>query len=537
MKTILKYKSYLFVLTIFTVLAFLILLPRKTRPVYEGQGFVENPHLARKNKDELKIGVDMYYNPLNPFYETSQDISLMSKLIHRSLFYRDKEGNLVGDLADHYWIENEGKTISVVLKKNQKFKTGREITTKDIIRVFKVLADPSYEGSKSQYVDKLKGYYSYKKLNEESSLGIETDGKYFIKFNFNLASKDVFNIFDFPIVDLEGLDYAYGDISSIEEAEFLKGSDEYFVESYDVNSYKLESENSEIPKNLTIDINPYYIALNRYSSGALDILYKYNKVDRGVSNLSDRLKQYTFTEESLASKCLFVGFNHEDGYFKELEMRQALKNSIDFVDIFKYDKEDQIKILLINRANTNNESEIQNDRSLAQAKNKLKKGNRISIAIHNSLNNVIQNEKALREAFEKEGILLEINYLDDIQMFQIYEGKLKYDLFIAKQDMFMVPSVVNQWIYTKDRIVSPVVIKDYEMIADLEWIAQAFGQDNYEFAIDKWENWFYKNIPYIPLVADKKVSLINLRLKGILINEFVGLDNKDNLRLINNMLK
>lgn len=102
MKTILKYKSYLFVLTIFIVLAFLILLPRKTRPVYEGQGFVENPHLARKNKDELKIGVDMYYNPLNPFYETSQDISLMSKLIHRSLFYRDKEGNLVGDLADHY---------------------------------------------------------------------------------------------------------------------------------------------------------------------------------------------------------------------------------------------------------------------------------------------------------------------------------------------------------------------------------------------------------------------------------------------------
>lgn len=49
---------------------------------------------------------------------------------------------------------------------------------------------------------------------------------------------------------------------------------------------------------------------------------------------------------------------------------------------------------------------------------------------------------------------------------------------------------------------------------------------------DRWKQTFQKTVPYIVLANQNVTSIINKRIEGIYLNEFVGLDNVENLKNI-----
>ncbi len=63
-------------------------------------------------------------------------------LIYNGLVKYDKDLNLVGDLADSWTIENDGKTITFHLKHGVKWQDGQPFTSADVLFGYKTIIDP-----------------------------------------------------------------------------------------------------------------------------------------------------------------------------------------------------------------------------------------------------------------------------------------------------------------------------------------------------------------------------------------------------------
>lgn len=540
MKKIFRYKSEIIILLIVLALFLTSLIPKKITSIQgiKASEHIQNPHEQRMDKDVLKVAVSPYVDALNPFYESTKDVSLISKLTQRSLFTKNQEGKYESDLADHYWIDNEGKTIAIVLKKDQKFSDGTDITARNVSDTFRVLADPKYTGGKGHYVELLEGYYDYKKGLDASKLGIEIEGDYFIKFHFNIATKDSFEIFEFPIMNLKDTEYRYGQIESLADHKFLDGGGKYIVSDVEESTFTLKKAlDEDIPSKVKVVMTPYFSAINQYSSGNLDILYKYEKEKDQISDLTKRQLQYSYTIENQSNEYIMMGFDLRNGAFENKDLRVALKN-MDLASVLGYPESQKIEIGMYENSRLLIADEFdRHDIRMADLVSSGKMKKNISLAIYENLFEVRANEEKIKEAFHKEGIEVDIIYLNDSQMFDLLDGKASYDVFMTSRKMFVIPSVVNQHIYSAYRNISHSTLNDSDMITRLEWIATAFGRDNYEFAVKQWEEWFYQNLPYIPLVAKTQISVINDRIDKLTINEFIGLDSIENLKKINDILK
>ena len=540
MKKKFRYKSDIIITLIVLILLFTGLFPKQKSGIDElnARNYIKNPHEKRGDSDMLKVALSPYISPLNPFYESTKEVSLISKLVHRSLFDKNEQGMYEGDIADHYWIDNEGKTIAIVLKKDQYFNDGTPITAKHVSNTFRVLADPKYTGSKSKYVELLEGYYDYTKGLDASKLGIEVEGDYFIKFHFNVATKDSFDIFDFPIVNLNEFGFSYGQIEGLKNYKFTSGAGLYDVHEEAPNQFILEKKvEVDIPENISITLVPYFTAIDQYSSGLFDILYKYDKdIDR-VEGLTKRQLQYSYMIENQGSEYMMLGFDLEEGLFKDKDFRIALKN-IDLANILGFGEKQKIDTGIYENSRLYLEDDVYRPKfSISELLKTKSIDRKIKFAVYENLYNLRENEAKIIETFEQEGLKVEIVFLNDSQMFDVLDGKVSYDLFMAQRNMFVIPSVVNQHIYSHTNEISRYSLKDRDMIVKLEWIATAFGQDNYEFAVTEWQQWFYENIPYIPLVSNRQISIINKRIEGLEFNEFTGLYNINNLIKINDILK
>jgi len=76
------------------------------------------------------VGDVLSIHPLNSSTDAEQTIT---RLVYRSLFTYDQEGNLVKDLVKEYEISEDGLTYSVTLKENLYWHNGNTITADDIL--------------------------------------------------------------------------------------------------------------------------------------------------------------------------------------------------------------------------------------------------------------------------------------------------------------------------------------------------------------------------------------------------------------------
>jgi peptide/nickel transport system substrate-binding protein len=89
-----------------------------------------------------KEGVLGAFTNANPIYATSNADTSVSKLVFSGLFTFDSKGNLIGDLAKSYTVDDKGITYTVTLKDNLKWQDSQPLTSKDVLYTYKSIQNP-----------------------------------------------------------------------------------------------------------------------------------------------------------------------------------------------------------------------------------------------------------------------------------------------------------------------------------------------------------------------------------------------------------
>ena len=79
----------------------------------------------------------------------------------------------------------------------------------------------------------------------------------------------------------------------------------------------------------------YRDALDLYSNGSIDIVYKYDKTVSFENYYTKRAREYSYNIDNEASTYKFIGFNKDSKIFTDKEMRRAFRDSIDFKGIIE----------------------------------------------------------------------------------------------------------------------------------------------------------------------------------------------------------
>jgi peptide/nickel transport system substrate-binding protein len=91
------------------------------------------------------VGTPKY---LNPLFSSLNDVdSDISQLVFSSLFKRDREGKLAGDLVESYKTSPDGKTYDLKIRPNIKWHDKENLTVDDIVFTFSAIKYSEYKSS------------------------------------------------------------------------------------------------------------------------------------------------------------------------------------------------------------------------------------------------------------------------------------------------------------------------------------------------------------------------------------------------------
>ncbi len=534
-------------LSIFIVfIIFLELLPNKSmRMVYSvnHDKYIENPHLLRKDaKDSLVIGVDSLNMNLNPFYDKKKDVGIISRLLNPSLVYRKEDGSWDLDLASDYWYEDEGKTIVFQLRPAY-FKDGTRLTSEDVVTTYQVLADPKYDGAHVDYVEKIRGAYSYSSGQGPYDLGVVAYGEDLVKFHFNFYDPNNMVYLDFPIVNSKKLSYRYNDLSQVRAFEATDGAGDFELEKVgDDNSISLVKKDKEANEELSFDrlvfkSGLYFKIIDDYQKGQIDLVYKYNKNSDLMALIGDRTMDYTRAYENQQGTYSFIGFNMNQSIFKDEDLRRAFAASLD-LDRYNniYYGRGNYKVatnpIYSNSYFYREVKPDQPEKSLGQLmkERNLEPRLRMISSKNNDYLKTIGNY--IVEDLAQEGLDLEIDYLQEAELFDRVYSKGDYDLFVYQRYMFEIPSLSNQFIFDINDGLNLSADPNWEVIENLRRLSYFIDLEDRRDLVFDWQDYFARKIPYIIINTPLEISLINDRIEGIEINEFGGIENTEKLKNI-----
>lgn len=524
----------------------IIYIPNKKNIYNSDSNFIVNPH-ELTGTDVLRVAVPIDENPLNPFYSDSSKVSSVTRLLHCSLLNKDKNNNIVKDLAKDYWYEDKGKTICVIIKENIKFPSGKSLDAYDIKRTFEILADPSYEGKYSSYVDNIEGYYLYK-LNKRTDLaGIEVLGTNFLKFKFNVVDFSNINALTFPIVEVSEDDYKYSDLGNLKEREYIDGLGRYKVSSKKDNRILLEVKegNDDIKlKKIEFSFLDGSSVINKYKNGQIDIVYGFANNAKIFDNLDERIMQYSHTINHETGYYYFLGFNQKSKLFSMAKYRRSLRDSIDIkktiemnypVGMFDFSDIPVFKNSWFNEKKVDYKKEKNLSGLIAQDKKQLSNlfvGDKINLKLialedDDFFKNIAQN---LKDQIENEYIDLEISYLSSQDMYKALNGDIEFDLFVSQRLLDDIPNQVLQDRYPVEKQYNINTQAKHNFYYILEMIKENKDDVDIQIMTKQWKENFYIIAPYIVLATENTSNVINNRITKVYINEFVGIDYIENLR-------
>lgn len=523
-------------------------IPNKRNSYNENSNFIVNPHEVT-GTDVLRVAVPIDERPLNPFYSDSSEVSSVTRLLHSSLIYKDENNNVVTDLAKDYWYEDRGKTIAVILRDDIKFPSGKSLDANDIKRTFEILADPSYEGKYSSYVDNIEGYYLYKLNKTDDLAGIEVLGNNYLKFKFDVVDFSNINSLTFPIIEVSEDDYKYGDMGNLKRYEFIDGLGSYKVTSRQGNKAILELEegNDDIKvKKIEFTFLDETQAINKYKNGQIDMVYGFANNAKIFADIDERTMQYSYTINHQSGYYYFLGFNQDSKLFSMAEYRRSLRDSIDIEKtieanypegMFDFSDIPVFKNSWFNEKKVDYDKEKNLSDLMAQDKEKLSDlfdGDKINlklIALEDDefFKNIAED---LKNQIENEYINLEISYLSSQDMYKALNGDLEFDLFVSQRLLDDIPNQVLQDRYPieKEYNINTQAKESFYYI--LQMIKENKDDEDIQIMTRQWKENFYITAPYIVLATENTSNIINNRVKNIYINEFVGIDYIENLRKI-----
>lgn len=542
---------------VFIILAFVFLsiyfIPKKEVAEREDENYVVNPRLLT-NLDSLKIAVPKTNNNLSMLEKSETDVSLLSRLVNPSLFYKDKSNNVKKEIAKDYWYENEGKTIAITLRDDFEFGNGKKLTTKNILNTYKVLADPSFNGNEFTLLENLEGYYPYKVKLTKVFEGVEVLGDYYIKFHFKTANLSNINALLYPILNIDDDDYKYNEVYKIDRNKILDGAGTYSVSHYNEKSVKLELKN--IPKNRDIRVKNieifslnYIEAIEKFKKGELDILHKYARTENLDSYMDERLFQFAKTIDNQSYNYHYIGFHKNSKIFNDERNRLGLRNSIDIKkmvesnigkDIYTFPNIPVYENSWFNKQgvefnNTEKLEEILSKKYKKQGKYFIDDKNKdLDIRLVYSKDDIFFKRilDDFIKSIEDNGVKVKAQSLSTKDMYKAISGELDYDIYVSQRKMSEVPEYKYEENYKEVEGYTITSIMEDGFLYLLEKIKTNTDDPFIVQISDRWKQSFEKTVPYVVLSTQNVTSIINNRIEGIYLNEFVGLDNIENLKNI-----
>jgi peptide/nickel transport system substrate-binding protein len=90
-------------------------------------------------------GITGRFTNANPIYATSDADSAVSRLIFAGLMTYDQQGELTGDLAYKYDVQDHGSTYTVHLRNGLTWQDGQPLTSQDVLFTYQLIQNPDVQ--------------------------------------------------------------------------------------------------------------------------------------------------------------------------------------------------------------------------------------------------------------------------------------------------------------------------------------------------------------------------------------------------------
>ena len=291
----------------------------------------------------LSTGFNGIFSPL--YYQTVYD-DYVIEMVYQSMLSYDRDNQLQPELAtEQPTISEDGSTLTFKLKKGVKFSDGSKLDADDVVLTFTAMADPSYTGRFSTYVDYLEGYKEYHEGDAKTLSGVEKIDDYTVAFHLATPRIDAISqVGTFPIIsNSQFKKYKKGDTKMFEDkASEPIGTGPYVLKNFQkdsaatfVKNDKFKAEDGEYQiDNVVMKICDTSTELQELQKGTVDLLPQADNADKvGTASLD---KNLTYNNYASSSMQYFI-YNCEAGATADPAVRQALTYAIDrqsFVDSY-----------------------------------------------------------------------------------------------------------------------------------------------------------------------------------------------------------
>lgn len=291
----------------------------------------------------LSTGFNGIFSPL--YYQTVYD-DYVIEMVYQSMLSYDRDNQLQPVLATEQPTASEdGKTLTFKLNKGIKFSDGTKFDADDVVLTFTAMADPSYTGRFSTYVDYLAGYKDYHDGDAKTFAGVEKVDDYTVAFHMDTPRVDaVSTIGTFPIIsNSQFKNYKKGKTKMFEDkASEPIGTGPYVLKNFKKDSAATFVKNDKFKgkkgqykiDNVVMKICDTSTELQELQKGTVDLLPQADNADKVGSASLD--KNLTYNSYASSSMQYFI-YNCAAGPTADPAVRQALTYAIDrqaFVDSY-----------------------------------------------------------------------------------------------------------------------------------------------------------------------------------------------------------
>ena len=297
---------------------------------------VYNPAVNRRgSKDTIIVGLD---NPpkgefLPMYARTAYDFPA-KYLIFSRILKNNETGELIPELAVSMPdISKDGKIYTIKLKKNLKFSDGSPLTTKDIAFTYKVMADPSYDGPMSYYVDKIVGYKDYNSGKSEDFKGITVVDDHTIKIEFEEPLVTNLITLNVGIISSKYFAHKKGDLKPVlNKMRKPLGSGPYILKKFAPRQYVELTRNENYwdkkpqIKNVIIKYVNRDVAAQSLAKGEIDMWPEETNPDViSTANRTGFINRNQYLRHGYG----YLNINLNDPVMKDKDVRKALLYGLD----------------------------------------------------------------------------------------------------------------------------------------------------------------------------------------------------------------
>ena len=262
------------------------------------------------------------FDTLNPLLTNNNSYYQLSNLLYDRLFAYEGSGRLVPSLVEHVEISDEGKRVSLTIKKDIYWEDGTPLTTKDIAETFEAVKKCP-DGT--TYKDAMRRIMGTSNVEGAARALVFDDRN--IDFEFDKSYGNYMELLSFPILPA----HSYGEEGMLEKDDFkVVASGPFTLKKWDKN------------KRLYLEKNQNYYGSLPYIDEIVGIIFSDDKAiqqayDAGQVDLC-AIDDYTWDRfrsdkkskvESFETQNLEVlAFNTSDPLLQDVDLRRAIDYSV-----------------------------------------------------------------------------------------------------------------------------------------------------------------------------------------------------------------